>query len=72
MIRELSISVLWKHAGLISVCWCCRDTAWNLHLFPQRSCWSWGYEVTWYDGPWPMFGAGPLFLLAWGYSPKGD
>lgn len=55
-----------KMAGLI----CVQVGPWALHLFVKKSCWVWGFEEDWYDGPLPNYGLGPLFLLA-GMDPDG-
>ena len=53
------VSLVSRMAGLI----CILCGPWALHVFVKRSCWTWGYEEDWYDGPLPSYGMGPLFLL---------
>lgn len=56
---EVRFSFLWKHTGLVTIGW-----RWfGLHIGVRRRSWVWGYEESWYDGPWPTYGLGPLFLF---------
>jgi len=61
-----------KNAGIISMY---RDgnsmergfwNTWCIHIGLAREDWTWGYDEDYYDGPLPMFGCGPLFLVTWG------
>jgi hypothetical protein len=36
-----------------------------LHLLVKPSHWIFGFESTWYDGPWYSVGLGPFFLYTW-------
>ena len=33
--------------------------------WPNKYGWLWGYYESWYDGPWKVFGFGPLLEIAW-------
>jgi len=61
------VTFLWgwqKNAGLVCVSW----RGFALHALVQPRDWQFGYQESWYDGPLPSVGAGPLFLLTWMYS----
>ena len=63
-----------KYAGLITISgdsgrftrWITKNKiwhGWSLHLFVYKNHSQWGFDESWYDGPYYSFGCGRLFLF---------
>jgi hypothetical protein len=55
-----------KYSGLVTVGWeYGYQQGINIHLGLKPKFWKWGYNYSWYDGPYTYFGVGPLLLICW-------